>query len=287
MSFSTKEKFKYLIRSALNIGQKKICPFCGSKNYVVIDKKYGVTSLLRCNDCHLQYRFPRDSEAFLKKFYSDTYNVDILLISGHPNDKELDELKAKNFDSVKSWVPYIKAFSDNPDLRFLDYGCNWGYSLYSAKKEGYDVVGYELSRSEAEFGTTKLGVDIKSDFSKIPQGIDVIGCSHVIEHLGDIKVLIQDVKQVIKPGGQLFIFCPNGNDEFRKRDNYRFHVNWGNLHPNFLTEDFFKYAFKDYNYLIMTRDWEYDFEFYQKWDRKSKVVDPRKDGLELSIVVQF
>ncbi len=69
MSFSIKERCKYFIRSALNIGQEKICPFCGSKSYLLIDKKYFVTSLLRCNDCCLQYRFPRDSEAFLKKSF--------------------------------------------------------------------------------------------------------------------------------------------------------------------------------------------------------------------------
>jgi 2-polyprenyl-3-methyl-5-hydroxy-6-metoxy-1,4-benzoquinol methylase len=280
-------KLKYLARSIKNFNQSKSCPFCGSKKNEVIDTKYVFTKLLRCSDCQLQFRFPKDDPKFLEKFYQTEYSIDTLLITKQPSDEEVETLKKEGFPMVKHFEPYIDAITDQKNLKLLDYGCSWGYALYPLNLKGYDVMGFEVSRSRASFGKEKLGVNIVSDFKQVPAGFDFIFCSHVIEHLTDIQELIDNAKSRLKPGGLLMVFCPNGNKEYREREPDLFHVNWGFLHPNYIDTPFLQTAFKDYPYYIMTDDWEYDLSPLKNWDKNSQKVGDKKNGKELFITARL
>jgi uncharacterized Zn finger protein len=61
-------KFNYLLRSVFNIFQPKRCPYCGENQFDIIQSKYLITTLLRCKNCSLLHRHPKDSKEFLEKF---------------------------------------------------------------------------------------------------------------------------------------------------------------------------------------------------------------------------
>jgi len=277
-------KLKYLLRSIANFRQNKICPFCGGEKYEVVDRKYFFTSLLRCKSCGLQYRFPKDTKKFLNNFYQEEYSVDVHMITDLPNEKNLNQLKADNFSQLRNYSKYIMAINSDKNIRVVDYGCSWGYSLFQLKNSGYDVQGFEISVPRAEFGK-KLNVEIVTDNKKIRSGNDVILSSHVIEHLSDIKDLLDIAREKLTHNGALIVFCPNGSKEYRVREPDLFHVNWGFIHNNYLDPNFVTNIFKQNPYLILTGDWDFDENNIIKWDKKTQVNTNEKSGKELLFIV--
>jgi transcription elongation factor Elf1 len=277
-------KAKYLLRSIANFNQKKICPFCGTETYKVVDRKYFFTSLLRCNDCGLQYRFPKDTKEFLVQFYQTEYSVDVHMMTDLPGENELKGLMEDNFSGLRNYSKYIKAINSNQNIRVLDYGCSWGYSIFQLKNAGYDVQGFEISVPRALYGK-KLNVEIVTDHNGIRDNNDVILSSHVIEHLSDINDFIDIARKKLTREGALMIFCPNGSPEYRTREPELFHVNWGFIHPNYLHPNFVVNAFKDNPYLILTGDWDFDERNILDWNRRSQIVLGKRDGKELLFIV--
>ena len=158
-----KQKLSYLIRSLLNVNQRKVCPNCGGNVLSLIDQKYFITKLFRCESCKLNFRFPVDSKAFLNDFYQSTYQADYSdetrSITDLPTDDELRRLMDDNFSNKRNHTPYIYALLKTYSARILDYGCSWGYSVYQLKQAGYDTEGFEISTLRSEFGK-KIGVII-------------------------------------------------------------------------------------------------------------------------------
>ena len=279
-----KTKTDYFLRSAANFFQEKKCPYCGVKESMVIDRKYVVTKLLKCKNCQLNFRFPKDTSRFLEKFYQSDYSVDTHIITKMPSDSELMKQMDENFETnVRNVVKYIRAINNKNNLKVLDYGCSWGYTLFQLKKEGYDVQGYEISKPRASFGK-KLNVEIVTSTDEIRNDNDIIICSHVIEHLSDIKSFFQIVASKLKKDGILIVWCPNGSDEYRKREPEIFHVNWGFLHPNYIDIQFVTFALKQHPFLILTGDWYYDETVIQNWNKYTQQVPGSKDGKELLFI---
>jgi hypothetical protein len=276
-------KIKYFIRSLMNIRQPKECPYCASSEYAIADTKYFVSKLLKCKNCHLNYRFPKDTPEFLNKFYQEDYSIECQMITKLPSDVELEKLKKENFPSLRDYSVCLNALNAPAQSTVIDYGCSWGYSLFQLKNGGFDVQGYELSKSRAEYGK-KLDVEIITTEENIRSGNDYLINAHVIEHLSDIKTLIKTASSKLKEDGIMLTYCPNGSIEYQKRNPYVHHVNWGFLHPNFLDVEFAQFLFKDNPYLILTGDWVYNQDIISKWDKKSQVVGPTRDGIELLII---
>lgn len=284
MNFNNiRTKVGYLIRSTKNFFQEKKCPYCDSKDLIVVDRKYIVTKLLKCKNCQLSFRFPKDTDAFLKKFYQSSYDVDTHIITKLPSDDELSKQMESNFQEVRNCVKYIKAVNASSNLKIVDYGCSWGYTLFQLKKEGYNVQGYEVSVPRANFGK-KLNVEIVTNVESIRDDNDIIICTHVIEHLSDLKSFFQITGAKLKENGMLIVWCPNGSIEYKNREPDLFHVNWGFLHPNYIDIEFVKFAMRDHPFLITTGDWDYDENLIQSWDRDKQQILGPKDGKELLFV---
>ena len=276
--------YKYLLRSIRNITQSKQCPYCGSKEFKVIDSKYLVTQLIRCNTCGLQHRHPRDSKEYLDQFYQSEYSIDVAMMTSLPTDSELAKLKEDLFPELPIYADYINALPAVGN-KVIDYGCSWGYNIYKMQQAGLDVQGYELSRPRAKFGE-KLGLTIATDEAAIRPNNDVFFSSHVIEHLPDINTYIQLAASKLNKDGYFMAFCPNGSKEYREREPDIYHVNWGFLHPNFLDTDFAAYAFRNNPYLILTGDWDHDVASIGAWDGKSQQMSQTKNGKELLIIAR-
>jgi SAM-dependent methyltransferase len=279
-----KRRLKYLFRSVSNITQKKECPNCKSTNLVSIDSKNFVTSLLKCKECELNHRHPKDSAKWLEKYYQQEYKIDTHMMTDLPSDSEIEELKKNNFKDLRSYDAYLNLLSASSPIKILDYGTSWGYNVFKLKNSNYDAVGFELSKPRANFGEEKLGVKIFSDLETVPNDLDIILSSHVIEHLIDLPSFFDFSRKNLKEDGVFMAFCPNGNKEYRDREEETWHGSWGDIHVNLLDLEFAKRAFKNNPYLILSGDWGFDVEEIKNWDGKSQVIGEKKDGKELLII---
>ncbi|MBL6871863.1 MAG: hypothetical protein ISQ95_04630 [Flavobacteriales bacterium] len=281
-----RRKLKYLIRTFSNFNQKKYCPYCKGINLEKIDSKFIITSLYNCQDCHLNHRHPKDSPKWLEKFYQKEYKIDTHIMTYLPSDEELEILKKEGFNKLRSIHSYIDSLFQSKPVNIIDYGCSWGYNVFKLQKSGFNAVGYEVSKPRANFGQEKLGVQIYTKESDIPMDQDLFLSSHVIEHLADLSSFISFSKTRIKGNGIFMAFCPNGNKEYRNREQDIWHGSWGDLHVNLLDVEFAKEVFKNNPYLILSGDWIFNPEEIKVWDGISQKVGKKLDGKELLIIAK-
>jgi hypothetical protein len=280
-----KQKVHYLFRSAINLSQEKRCPYCNGSKLRKIDGKFFVTALLLCETCKLKHRYPKDDESRLKQFYQKEYSIDTHMMTKLPCDDEIRKLKENNFPAFRSFDTYINALSKSA-LKIIDYGCSWGYNVFKLLQSGHEAVGYEISIPRAQFGSRKLGVNIFSDVKLLPSQNDIILSSHVIEHLSNIREFITLSKKLLKKDGMFMAFCPNGSEEYRKREPTAWHLNWGDVHPNYLDAEFARFAFRNNPYLILTADWHFNPSDIMNWDKQSQVAGSNLKGKELLIIAK-
>jgi hypothetical protein len=86
-----KQKIKYLIDSVLASGQKVRCTYCQSENCIEIDRKYVVTRLMECRECHLYFRFPVDRKEENADFYQTEYQESDRITTDLPDATELEK----------------------------------------------------------------------------------------------------------------------------------------------------------------------------------------------------
>ncbi|AEV99267.1 hypothetical protein A4D02_32215 [Niastella koreensis] len=265
-------KVNYLVRSILNFPSPKKCPYCNSQKVKSVDRKYVVTTLNECVNCELLFRHPTDSVSFNAKFYQKAYKQSDSITTDLPSKEQLESWKSNNFkDSIKDYSDKIDILTwlTNGPSKILDYGANWGYTSFQLKTAGFNVQSYEISQPRAEFGK-ELGLQILTDEKNITPGIDLFFSAHVIEHLPDIKQMFLLAQKLLTADGYFVAYCPNGSNAFKQANPFVFHKFWGQVHPNFLSGEFYSKAFKDVPYLIGSN--ASPAEAIKNWDKKSQTV---------------
>lgn len=266
-------KINFFTRTILHYFDKAVCPSCQSEDCNVIDRKYFVSRLFECNNCHLYFRHPVDSVAYNNKFYQDKYQQKGEGITTDiPNAFELENLKKSNFENtIKSVKNYITIFNKifNKSIRIIDFGANWGYHSFQFKQAGYTVSSYEISKSRSKLGKDLLDVEIHNQTELLQENNDVFFSSHVIEHLPDIPFMINLAKQKLNENGIFVAECPNGSKEFRKKNPKAFTLCWGEVHPNYISAEYYQSMFKQNPYFITSTP--LNLVEIINWDRKTQV----------------
>lgn len=270
-----RQKIKYLTRSVANFFTPVLCPNCGDSQAVKVDQKYFFTRLFECARCNLQFRHPVDSKIFNNVFYQTDYVQNDGITTDLPANEELEELIRTKFEgSNKNVGPVVQLFEalgfDLSTVKVVDYGCSWGYMTWQFNQLGIMAQGYEISQPRAEFGRKFLSLDIKTDWGELAGANDIVFSSHVIEHVPSIPDMIKEAKTLLKPEGLFIAESPNGSFAFRKASPRAFHEGWGLVHPNYLSEKFYQFIFKEHPFYITSTP--YDFKQIEEWDGKSQVT---------------
>lgn len=94
----------------------------------------------------------------------------------------------------------------------LDIGCSSGYFLSIAQENALNCFGIEPNKIEAEYaiahGINILGPSIESITH---QTFDAITLWDVLEHIGDPVAYLQHLRQLLNPGGLLFVQVPTSD----------------------------------------------------------------------------
>ncbi len=111
----------------------------------------------------------------------------------------------------------------NPGLStILDIGCGNGLTLSRARDAGWRVKGIEPDPSAAALATAKGIETVASDLFELPLSFNAsferILLNHVIEHIHDPLAALRRCKDLLMPGGELWLETPNlasvGHQEF-------------------------------------------------------------------------
>lgn len=97
--------------------------------------------------------------------------------------------------------------------RALDVGCGNGSFLSHLKRHGWQVAGVDVSPRAAEMAKQAFDIDVfvgelwDSPFES--RSFDLIQMSHVLEHVSDPARLLAKARDLVKPGGEIYIETPN------------------------------------------------------------------------------
>ena len=100
--------------------------------------------------------------------------------------------------------------------RVLDLGCGTGYGTAEISKSAASVTGLDISadaiayvkQSYAQFNMRF----VRASAAAIPlrnASFDLVVAFEVIEHIDDWRLLLEEVRRVLAPGGQLVVSTPN------------------------------------------------------------------------------
>ncbi|MBL0736243.1 class I SAM-dependent methyltransferase [Flavobacterium sp. GN10] len=93
--------------------------------------------------------------------------------------------------------------------KLLDIGAGTGDFLLTAKNDGWETIGVEPSDRAKNIAKEK-GISFVEETSTLESNsLDVITMWHVLEHVPNLELQIQELKRLLKPTGTLIIAVPN------------------------------------------------------------------------------
>jgi 2-polyprenyl-3-methyl-5-hydroxy-6-metoxy-1,4-benzoquinol methylase len=195
----------------------------------VFDTRLGIEgsyNICRCGSCGLIQLLTCLKPDELKSFYETYYNF------GGNKEGLYTEFRKAFFASplYHLWMAIdgdICFHSSRGKGRLLDVGCNEGQGLQIYQQNGFLVEGLELNERAAS-EARKRGFRVFTgplEAFRPEKAYDVVVLSHILEHSVNPKVMIAHVARILKPGGQIWISCPN--IESWQRDIFaRYWINW-------------------------------------------------------------
>ena len=193
------------------------CPYCGSTKYSAWAEELGFT-VVRCGDCALLYCNPRPSLSM----------INVAVRTG-THGKEAQGLNVES-RRVKSKVTYYRrvfsrlfgdVWSRGQPISWLDVGAGYGEVLEAVAAlapGGSHVEGLEPMSPKAKMARAR-GLTITEDYLRPNHAkVDIVSAVDVFSHLPDFGSFLADIRNVLKPNGELFIETGNLADLARREE---------------------------------------------------------------------
>ena len=193
-----------------------ICPRCGGS----VQQRH--VSDLVCQACQTEYPVKDGIVLLCEDYEAITRNI-----KGGLTDRKnwyvSDQIRSVDEGHyrhhIKKRIVYLEEMFERLNLqqpKILDAGCGDGANLrHLLRINGATVYGSDynflrLTRAKKLFGASAylflgslLENNIKDNF------LDLVFCSHVLEHIQDDLTVLRNLHRVLKPGGTLILGVPN------------------------------------------------------------------------------
>jgi 2-polyprenyl-3-methyl-5-hydroxy-6-metoxy-1,4-benzoquinol methylase len=181
---------------------RSIKPFRVCKDFTVSHETFAIN---RCEVCTLGITSPRPDTEKLGQYYQ---SEDYISHSGKSSG-----LMGPLYTTIRKfalgWKTRIVA-GQSKKGNALDFGCGTGEFLQTLKTKGWSVEGIEpsdLARKKAESLTDQKLYSSLVEIST--KQFDAITAWHVVEHVPNLSSVIQQLSQLLKKDGTIFIAVPN------------------------------------------------------------------------------
>ncbi|MFT5286801.1 MAG: 2-polyprenyl-3-methyl-5-hydroxy-6-metoxy-1,4-benzoquinol methylase [Planctomycetota bacterium] len=178
-------------------------------NQMLLATKSGEVELRRADGRGYLHVWPRIEADEHTKFYrEDFYGPEHFAKAELEIDywREFWNLRRERIEEALGTPPA------NRPLRILDVGCAGGFFLESFRSKGWHVEGVEPSITAVEYARSRFGLDVTLgtlEELELGESFDAVHCSLVLEHLSDPDFAVERMRDFLRPGGVLFVECPN------------------------------------------------------------------------------
>ncbi len=174
------------------------------------DRKGVFWEIWRCGNCRYGWTLPEIPPEQIGAYYPPVYLGDA--------ERRLDDYQAGRMEGTRSWgrnterVRLVERFV--PGGALLDVGCSTGGFLCALEGSKWRRTGVEYIAEVAEMvgrrfpEMTILQGDIEAPDLPL-KSFDVVTFWHVFEHLYEPRRVLERVRELLKPGGWVFISLPN------------------------------------------------------------------------------
>ena len=199
------------------------CPLCGqSKSFIDVAvpntdahiHQYGslyagktISDWKICGCCGFVHQNPRPSTEALNEIYMQSrYHVEPTRLNGEEHLKF-----ARWYFSEK--IDFTLRQSGLKGGNVFDIGCGRGGVLKLYEERGWKSYGVEPDQNLVNFAFHELGLHgvtqgILDSHFMVAEKIDLVFSNHAFEHFADLDEVMRGVRNIIKPGGYLFIAIP-------------------------------------------------------------------------------
>lgn len=134
-------------------------------------------------------------------------------------------------DAIVQQMRSLPPRPTRPGARLLDVGCGSGDFLELARSAGWSVQGCDFDPM-AVATAQRRGLDVRQGGLEIlqaaaPDSFDWVTLSHVLEHVHEQHLWLQQLHRVLRPGGGLWLQTPNVDSI----GHARYRENWRGLEP--------------------------------------------------------
>ena len=237
------------------------CSLCKSKSIKIAlnnvkDNIGGMKSysgnIMKCTDCYHAFLSPIILPSHLHLAYNDYHTHDkknLTMSSSASRDmfsmfKEFFSYKYKRVVTIKGLLIQIISFlipfssfflnravrfiekpSKLNQLNLLDVGCGRGDFLLRSEHCGYNSMGIDFDPETVKIACSR-GLNARvSEIQELPESklYDAVTMSHVLEHVKDPILTLNNIFKRIKPGGYFYVATPNFNSAGRRvfKNNWR------------------------------------------------------------------
>ena len=204
------------------------CPVCGAANWKSIFdcKDFSISqqqfSLAECENCSLRITVGAPDKESIGPYYkSEEYISHTNTNKGIVN--QLYQWVRKYMLSKKRKL--IEDVSGKRVGALLDYGSGTGAFVRYMKVAGWMTTGIEPDTDARKVASEQFQIDLleAGTLQNLqPCQFDVITLWHVLEHVHDLQLTIQKLKDLLKPDGVLIIAVPN----YTSLDAYHYGPYW-------------------------------------------------------------
>lgn len=165
--------------------------------------------LLQCHDCNLILTNPYPDESIAGTYYeSDKY---------FSHSEKAQSFTGIVYAIVKSFnikSKYRLLSKKHKKAKILDIGCGIGDFLLHCKNNDWETYGIESGGEARKIAEQKLKQQIfePAQISDLDSNsFKIVSMWHVLEHIYDINLQIEQIKRILCDDGQLIIALPNPN----------------------------------------------------------------------------
>lgn len=180
---------------------RRACAMCGNSE-TEWERSISQFHLHRCQDCGFLQTARILDPASVGSLYANGYDG--------LRQRQGQEVNAViNMEAMRRL-----GLGERPGQTLLDIGCGYGFFLKRMRDRArLDVAGVELAEAQLRFATEDLGLNVARDPDDLPErfreGIDLMVCFEVIEHIANPVDFLCGYARRLRPGGTLVIATDN------------------------------------------------------------------------------